>query len=227
MCTGAPYWATLLCAEMSPRQWHCVLLSPSPHCRSEPRLQSRADRLYLAQAAKPPCRTANCPPTPGKHRDGGGQTKDGDRAKMATEMESLRTVCERQGWLLWGNLQPWPFPAFGQDDHRESGWLETRTKANTSPESRGGQGMRGWGEARWHYITVLLTSQWQSVVHRDTSCHKQLSGWGYRNNTNSRHNKTLSQNPFLTSTLGLVEATLKSLTINTGHSRQWISQCII
>lgn len=64
MCTDAPYWATLLCAEMSPRQWHCVLLSPSPspHCRSEPRLQSRADRPYLAQAANPPRRTANCPP---------------------------------------------------------------------------------------------------------------------------------------------------------------------
>lgn len=101
---------------------------------------------------------------------------------------------------------------------------QKQTRAQRAGVDRGWEGEERRDDTTSPCCSLASGSQWYTGTRHAIS---SFSGWGYRNNTNSRHNKTLSQNPFLTSTLGLVEATLKSLTINTGHSRQWISQCII
>ncbi len=102
--TQASCWVTLVCAEMSPRQWRSVLLSPQPSLsrRLETRLQSRANH----HPAPPPL-----PILHDTHHSHWVNTeterkreKDGEMERWRQRLRAHTVSAERQGWLLWGNL---------------------------------------------------------------------------------------------------------------------------
>lgn len=172
--TQAPCWDMLVCAQMSLRQWRSVLSSPqpSPSHWSEPRLQSRADSPLLL----PILPDTRLPP--GKHRDG-GEKKDGamERWRQRQRRRAHTVSTERQGWLLWGNLpiQPWPFPCVWS---RSSLWVRQAGDENKSkhePRENGRRGSGGVERVRRGWMTLqhsIAYSPWQSMAHRNISCHK-------------------------------------------------------
>lgn len=142
-------WVTPVCAEMSLRQWCSVLSSPPalalPPVRAETSKQGRTPSPVLL------------PILPDTHLPYWVNTetekkrwKDGAMARWRQRQRAHTVSAERQGWLLWGNL-----PANLDLSLRlvkiiivSQAGLETRTKANMSPQRVRGEGIAGkrwWG----------------------------------------------------------------------------------